>query len=173
MPVHCTRMIRLALPATIALALVACSEPPSQSDEDRAAAESHVQPAPGAAALPVARLPDLAGEWRVSGIDGGEVAGDMGIGVTINGNTLSYEPLCLGFVWTLLQSADGRLTLMRDPQFGPQRQADGAVMSCAVAVTPAFYQVGEALDRVDMATFLASGGVELAGGGHSVILFRQ
>lgn len=109
----------------------------------------------------------------MAGIDGGEVAGDMGIGVSIDGSTLSYEPRCLGFVWTISLTGEGRATLARDPASGPQRQPDGSVTSCAVAVTPAFYQAAEALDRAERARHLPSGGVELAGGGRSVILFRQ
>lgn len=122
---------------------------------------------------PVATLAELAGEWRVGGIDGGEVAGDMGIGVSINGSTLSYEPRCLGFVWTVSLTGEGGVAMARDTRFGPIRQPDGSVMSCAVAVTPAFYQAAEALDRAETARYLPSGGVELAGGRRSVVLFRQ
>ncbi|MCL6249743.1 hypothetical protein M3P36_01600 [Altererythrobacter sp. KTW20L] len=116
---------------------------------------------------------ELAGEYRVAGIDGGEVEGDMGIGLTIADGVISYEPQCLGFVWTLADGERGLLEIARHLDYQPEPRPDGTVVVCQPAVTPAFYELATAFDVVDRAVRTPANGIEFTGGGHSVTLFSQ
>jgi len=115
---------------------------------------------------------DLLGEYRVAGIDGTEVRGDMGIALSIDGPMLSYEPTCAGFVWDI-GVAGGRFTLKRAAGYGPVRQPDGTIMACLVAVSPEQRRLAEVIDAVSTAWRTPSNGIVLAGNGRSVLLFGQ
>lgn len=159
----------LTLP--LAVLLTAC-------EQDAAPADPQVTPVATAAAAPSAGIPILSaqilvGEYRVAGIDGAEIAGDMGIGLSIGEATISYEPHCLGYVWAMSMDDEGRLALARDPAFGPQVDSGSVIVACEPAVTPAFGQLAQALDVVDRAARTPANGIELTGGGRSVTLFSQ
>lgn len=162
-----------------ALALAACG-PADDTSRREPPAPTATATAPPPALTPSPVTPrlatthaDLLGEWRVAGIDGAEVSGDMGIAVSIDETSLSYEPTCLGFVWQVSYQGEGRIALTRDSNYGPQRAADGSVVSCLPAVTPAFGQLAEVLDAAIEVNRLASGALEFSGGGRSAVLFRQ
>jgi hypothetical protein len=121
---------------------------------------------------PITAVGDLIGEYRVAGIDGAELPGNSGIGLSIDGPMLSYEPTCAGFVWNIV-AQDGRFTFSRAPGYGPTRQADGSIMGCAVGVSPEQRRLGEAIDAVRTAWRTPSNGILLGGGGRSVLLFGQ
>jgi hypothetical protein len=164
--------LAIALLPFAVLALAACDPADVTPPPDRASPTAAALP-PTAIPRPVTSREDLTGHWRVAGIDGAEVSGDMGIGVTIEETSLSYEPTCLGFVWHLTSQGEGRVDLARDSGGGPARAADGSLVSCLPAVTPAFGQLAEVLDAAVQVSTLASGGIEFSGGGRSAVLFRQ
>jgi len=118
-------------------------------------------------------MDDLIGEYRVAGIDGLPIEGNMGIALSITDGRLSFEPVCLGFVWQASVPLPGMLQLERDPAYGLQSAADGSMDSCQPRVTPAFGELASALDQVDNVKRTAENGVELSGAGRSVLLFTQ
>lgn len=115
----------------------------------------------------------LQGEYRVAGIDDAPLDAPFGIALSIAGPVLSFQPVCAGFVWTIGISQDGRLDLVRNPDFGPERQSDGSFAICDVEVAPELYQLGQALDHVSLARQTPDGGLLLSGDGRSVTLFSQ
>jgi hypothetical protein len=165
----------------LTLAVAACGGVPDNAPEpERApAAEAVGQPAPvGEDAVvppgsrPLTAVGDLIGEYRVAGIDGTEVHGDVGLAVSIDGPRLSYEPNCAGFVWDIRQGG-GLLRFERAKGYGPERQPDGSFMACAVAVSPEQRRLAEAVDAARRAWRTPSNGILLEGGGRSVLLFSQ
>lgn len=104
----------------------------------------------------------LVGEYRVAGIDGTEVGGNIGIGLSITEERIYFEPRCAGFDWTYTYDA-GTLAAARP--------ADRPV--CRIAVHPEQRRLATALDAVSQAARTPSNGIELSGGGHTVTLFSQ
>ena len=120
----------------------------------------------------IAAVGDLAGEYRVAGIDGAELQAGFGVALSIDGPMLSFEPTCAGFVWSIAEDA-GAFAFARAPGFGPSPQPDGSVLACAVAVPPELRQLGSAIDGARRAWRTPANGVLLEGGGRSVLLFSQ
>ena len=165
----------------LTLALGACGggadNPPKPEPATAAEASGQLAPVGEEAVVPqgsrpLAAVGDLLGEYRVAGIDGTEVQGDMGIALSIDGPRLSYEPTCAGFVWDI-RSESRRLSFERAKGFGPERQPDGSFMACAVAVSPEQRRLAEAIDAARRAWRTPSNGILLEGGGRSVLLFSQ
>ncbi|WP_338446572.1 hypothetical protein V5F89_01885 [Pelagerythrobacter marensis] len=130
-----------------------------------AACQPAADPAgPSAPAAPVEdRAPaSLVGEYRVAGIDGAELGGDIGIGLSITETNIFYQPRCAGFDWTYTYEA-GALTT--------ERPADRPV--CAIGVPPEQRRLASALDSVTRAERTPANGIELTGGERSVTLFSQ
>ena len=121
---------------------------------------------------PITAVGDLIGEYRVAGIDGREVQGDIGIALSIDGPMLSYEPTCAGFVWKIAERR-GEVRFERAPGYGPTRQPDGSTLVCAVAVPAEFERLGRAIDAAQRAWRTPANGILLEGGGRSVTLFSQ
>lgn len=156
-----------------ALALLSgCSDEPAAPPPEPTAQPVRERPEP----LPqnaLTSVAELQGEYRVAGIDDEPLNAQFGIALSIVGQVLSFEPVCAGFVWTISIAPDGRLQLVRNPDFGPERQDDGTVAVCSVAVPPELTQLGEALDRISVAQRTPEGGLLLSGNGRSVTLFSQ
>jgi hypothetical protein len=115
------------------------------------------------------------GHYRVAGIDGSEVAGEIGIALTVTERMLAFEPSCAGFRWTYTY-AEGALATDR-PQKVP---APGAPLTarrmapvCRIAVHPEQERLARALDAVTQARRTPSNAIALTGGGHSVTLYSQ
>lgn len=172
--------IAFALPLALAACGPSSEAPPDPSSSRTASTEPTVQASPmpdRAPAVPDGSRPltpvgDLNGEYRVAGIDGAELGGDLGIAVSIDGPMLSYEPTCAGFVWNIAEEG-GEFSFTRAPGYGPTRQPDGSVMVCAVAVPAEFDRLGRAIDVAQRAWRTPTNGVLLEGGGRSVLLFSQ
>lgn len=146
------RYLLLLAPAAL---LAAC-----QQAEDPATTSA---PAETPAETPQAEAPvSLVGEYRVAGIDGTEVGGNIGIGLSVTETNIFYDPRCAGFDWTYTYEG-GSLTT--------ERPADRPV--CRIAVHPEQQRLATALDAVTQAERTPSNGIELSGGGHSVTLFSQ
>jgi hypothetical protein len=125
-------------------------------------------------AAPTVVLPapeSLVGEYRVAGIDGQPLDADVGIALSIDRTTLSFDPRCAGFVWNY-SYLRGRLDLKRAAPLNPPVDGVPAPV-CAVAIPPDQRALGKALDSVERAGRSPENGVLLSGGGHSVTLFSQ
>lgn len=151
--------------ACAAMALTGCQTNTDPVDDTPPAPDQQAMPAPVS----------LAGEYRVAGIDGSEVGGNIGIALSITDKTIWFEPRCAGFSWTYTYS-DGVLATDR-PQ--KPRKTDGGLVAgvpaptCRIAVHPEQQRLATALDTVTRAERTPSNGIELTGGGHSVTLYSQ
>lgn len=145
----CQQADEVAAPATPASDSGAVATPTGAPDGD--------PPAPA-----VNAPASLVGEYRVAGIDGTEVGGQIGIALSITEGNIFYDPRCAGLEWTYTYG-NGALTT--------ERPADAPV--CEIAVHPEKQRLAVALDAVTRAERTPSNGIELTGGGHSVTLFSQ
>ena len=151
------RVILLAI-----LALAACGPPRDDADVE-AQPEARAAASADEAERPVeAPLVSLVGEYRVAGIDGEALDAPTGIAVSIDPETIELAP-CAGMVWNYTY-ADGMIATRRTPYL------DSAIM-CRIG--PETAAVGAAIDVADSVRRTAANGIELAGGGHSVLLFSQ
>jgi len=152
------------------LALSACQTPGKEMVPGNAEPAS-----PGAQDPSPAAPKALVGEYRVAGIDGSEVGGGIGIGLTITDRQISFEPRCAGFVWTY-SYAGGVLATDRPQKprgAGEAMAATRAAPVCRIAVHPEQARLARALDSVTAARRTPTNGIELTGSGHSVTLYSQ
>lgn len=133
------------------------------------AAASQMGDAPGM------ELASLIGEYRVAGIDGTEVGGGIGIALTVTDKMIWFDPRCAGFSWTY--TFQGGVLGTDRPQkprpAGGPLVAGPTVPTCRIAVHPEQQRLAAALDAVTAARRTMSGGIELSGNGHSVMLYSQ
>ena len=147
-----------AFAVTVALLATNCSPP---------------GPAPGPASVtPAAAPPTLAGEWRVAGIDGREFNEPYGLALSADARRIWWEPICAGFVRGY--AIDGAIIAVGpDPDLPPRQAGEPTRPVCTIAPPPRLAEVMRALDSADTIQGTPSNGVELSGGGHSLLLFSQ
>lgn len=122
-------------------------------------APSEPQPAaPPANALPAGELP---GEYRLAGVDGGDIDLPYAISASIEGGRIHVVADCINMAWSYTYTG-GRLATRRVP-----------VEGCARGLTAEEQAVAAALDGARQAVRTPSNGIELSGGGRSVTLFSQ
>ena len=110
----------------------------------------------------------LIGEYRVAGIDGAELTGPAGIALTIDQGHVSYAPTCAGYVWSYAYR-DGALDIERRQE----KIHHPPPPVCAIAVPPELDRLAAALEATNRARVTPANGIELSGGGRSVLLFSQ
>ena len=113
----------------------------------------------------------LLGEYRVAGIDGQPLDANFGIGVSVDAETISYEPRCAGFVWKYHYRA-GWLATQRSSSLRTQPE-DAAEAGACANVAPELTQLASAIDAAERAERTPENGILLSGGGRSVTLFSQ
>lgn len=161
-------MRRMLTMLAASAALAACQQAdevaaPATPASDSGAVVTPTGAPDGDAPAPAMNAPaSLVGEYRVAGIDGTEVGGQIGIALSITDGNIFYDPRCAGLEWTYTYG-NGALTM--------ERPADAPV--CEIAVHPEKQRLAAALDAVTRAERTPSNGIELTGGGHSVTLFSQ
>lgn len=159
---------------TLCLALAACG---SSGEEQATPAASPTSaqpgtPTPAAITNPaITDLTELAGEYRVAAIDSEPFDESYGIGVTITGDRLSYEPVCAGFVWRI--AFDGGLMSTERVVRAEEAPGQGPPPPCAIGLRPAEIALGQAIDAAAGAMRTPANGILLSGGGRSVLLFSQ
>ncbi len=168
------------LAATLALVtLAACSgSEPAPPSEGIAASKIEGTAAPGGVpgGIPITSVGDLLGEYRVAGIDEKQLGGNVGIAVSVDGELLSFEPICAGFIWQVSFEGEALdLTRYREPV--PAHEP-GEVLPpirpvCTVGLLPQWRQLAGALDAVTRAQRTPGNAIRLSGGGRSVTLFSQ
>jgi hypothetical protein len=121
-------------------------------------------PAPSLAAPSPAAPTTLAGEWRVAGIDGAPFDEPFGLALSADTRLMWMEPRCAG-VARSYRIQGGRIS------FGPDPDARNEV--CAIGMPPRTDEIVRALDSAGMIRRTPQNGIELSGGGHSLILFSQ
>jgi hypothetical protein len=114
----------------------------------------------------------LAGEWRVAGIDGAEFNEPYGLALSGNADELWWRPRCAGMARSYRISG-GAVSF--GPPAGTQPSSSGAPPPpvCAIGLPPRLAEVMRALDAASTVGRTSSNGIEISGGGHSVLLFSQ
>lgn len=122
-----------------------------------------------------AAVTSLAGEWRVAGIDGKPLDGPTGLALRGDANQLWWEPRCAGLVRNYAISGErlvigtaARPAAVSEP--GAPRQPRPV---CAIGLPPQLTGVLRALDSAQRIRRTPSNGIEISGGGHSLLLFSQ
>ena len=149
--------------ATLALAIAGCNP----------AAEAPRVPPRTAEAPATDSVLNLAGEWRVAGIDGRPLDETYGIALSGNATELWWDPRCAGMA---------RSYRIRDKaiSFGPvsvngRPRAPGSPPPpvCTIPLLPRLPDVFAALDVARAIERTPANGVLISGGGRSVLLFSQ
>lgn len=143
----------------LALALAACrSEPPAAPPP----------PPAGDRAL----VASLAGEWRVAGIDGKPFDEPYGLALSGDAEEIWWAPRCAGLVRTY-RIAGTAFAAGPAKGSGATRPGEPGPAVCAIGLPPRIDEVTRAIDSATAIRRTPSNGVELSGGGHSLLLFTQ
>ena len=181
-------MQRHFLAAMLALpALAGCSAPaPTASEQAPTASEpapsvrrtadaSAPAPPVPASAVPASAVPapkSLAGHWRVAGIDGAPLNEPYGLALSADAATIWWEPRCAGLVRAY--RIDGAaIAVGPDPAIKPLPAGTTPRPVCLIAHPARLDDLARALDTATAIARTPSNGVELSGGGHSLLLFSQ
>lgn len=156
--------------------LAGCSGPTPEADgtggteTGAETATSIAKPAP----VPTQPAPTtLTGEWRVAGIDGKDFNENYGLALSASEREIWWAPRCAGIVRSYtIDGASIRFTL---PAGSDTASAPGAPPPpvCANGLPPRLNEVIRALDAASTITRTPSNGIQISGGGHSVLLFSQ
>jgi hypothetical protein len=132
-----------------ALMLAACRP---AAEESPAQPEQPSQPA---------AVPELAGEYRVAGVDGSDIDLPHAITASIDEERIHLVSDCVNLAWTY--------------RFEGARLATetAAVEGCARGLEPAEQALLAAFDVADAVRRTPANALEFSGGGHSVTLFSQ
>ena len=176
-------MQRHFLAAMLALpALAGCSAPaPTASEQAPTASEPAPSvsrtadasaPAPPVPASAVPAPKSLAGHWRVAGIDGAPLNEPYGLALSADAATIWWEPRCAGLVRAY--RIDGAaIAVGPDPAIKPLPAGTTPRPVCLIAHPARLVDLARALDTATAIARTPSNGVELSGGGHSLLLFSQ
>ena len=114
----------------------------------------------------------LSGQYLASSIDGRKVPGQQKIIVTIDNDTIGFNPRCAGFVWTY-KSTGERLKTSRASNPDDLAPGEAPPPVCAIAVSPAQLALAMALDGATRVDLVGTNTVRLSGDSHSVTLAIQ
>jgi hypothetical protein len=136
------------------------------------------KPAPTPAAPPVIdapaamTVPTLSGDWRVAGIDGRSLDESYGLALSANDTDIWWAPRCAGAARSY--QIDGSRARF-GPVAGALRRKPGEPTPpvCAIAPPPRLADVMAALDVADRVVRTPQNGIEISGGGHSLLIFSQ
>lgn len=156
--------------------LAGCSGPTPEADgaggteTGAATATSTAKPTP----VPAQPAPTtLAGEWRVAGIDGKDFNESYGLALSASEREIWWAPRCAGMVRSY--TINGASIRFTSPVASGPAATPGAPSPpvCAIGLPPRLNEVVRALDAATTVARTPSNGIEIIGGGHSVLLFSQ
>ena len=110
---------------------------------------------------------DIAGEWRVAGVNGGEVNQSNGITASITDKTILINSGCVNMVYSYTLS-NGTFSAALGQDVGGK-----PVMSCMRGLSDTENAIGDAIQKADTAKKDASNALVLSGGGTSLSLYTQ
>ena len=168
-------MIRIPLSCVAALALVGCQpaddgEPADGAETSASTRNETVIPVPSPTRRPATEEPstnritataDLAGEYRVAGVDGQGIDLPYGISASISGDRIHVTADCVNMDWSY-RFENGAQATERVP-----------VESCARGLTREEQAIAEAFDTATAVVLNRANGFEFTGDGSSVTLFTQ
>ncbi len=171
--------MRLRIFALPCLLLAACAPQGSSGTPAASSTETAVaDPAPAPAATPtptpastLAPVASLAGEWRVAGIDGADFNESYGLALSGSADELWWRPRCAGMARTY--RIDGLAISFGPPAGASPPASDTPPAVCAIGLPPRLAEVVRALDAATTVGRTPNNGIEISGGGHSVLLFSQ
>ena len=129
-------------------------------------------PAPVAPIVEPAQVATLAGEWRIAGIDGKSLDEPVGIALRGSDQELWWEPRCAGMVRSYRINGT-RFSTGPRLDMPARKPGDPTPPVCAIGLPRGLDAAMRAIDGADTIRRTPSNGIELSGGGHSLILFSQ
>ena len=160
-------MTRLIILATLATGACAPGQPMAN--------DSTTAPPPTSAPMSIPAVDEvttLEGEWRVAGIDGREVDQPEGLALSASREEIWWAPRCAGYARSY--RIDGA-SFTTGPHIGfvERKPGDPTPPVCAIAPPPRIGEVFRALTSATTIRRTANNGIEISGGGHSLLLFSQ
>lgn len=117
-------------------------------------------------------LVSLAGEWRIAGIDGNDFNESYGLTLSADDKEIWWAPRCAGLVRSY--TLEGSVLRIGQPLGARRRRPDEPNRPvCAIGLPPRIDEVSRAIDSATTARRTRDNGVEISGGGHSLLLFSQ
>ena len=162
------RVRLIALAAAIAAA--ACAP------RDSIANDTAVEPVANAASpertTVSQQVPTLEGAWRVAGIDGQSLDQPVGLALSASAQEIWWDPRCAGYVRSYRIEGDKFRT---GPNLGfvPRKPGEPTPPVCTIAPPPRIGDVFRALSEATAIVRTPQNGIEISGGGHSILLFSQ
>jgi hypothetical protein len=114
----------------------------------------------------------LEGEWRVAGIDGQALDQPVGLALSSSAHEIWWDPRCAGYVRSY-RIEGGKFTTGPHLGFVPRKPGEPTSPVCAIAPPPRIGDVFRALTEATTIVRTPQNGIEISGGGHSVLLFSQ
>jgi len=142
------------------------------------ASATAVTSTPPVSSAPPVRTPELQpiqtleGEWRVAGIDGQPLDQPVGLALSASAQEIWWDPRCAGYVRSYrIQGAK----FATGPHLGfvPRKPGEPTPPVCTIAPPPRIGDVFRALTEATTIARTPQNGIEISGGGHSVLLFSQ
>ena len=129
-------------------------------------------PAEAPAAAEPAPIQTLEGEWRVAGIDGQALDQPVGLALTASAQEIWWDPRCAGYVRSYRIEGS---KFMTGPHIGfvPRKPGEPTPPVCTIAPPPRIGEVFRALTEATTIARTPQNGIEISGGGHSLLLFSQ
>ena len=152
----------------LALGLLTGACQPQDTADKRLLQPPNPSPAQSVPAL----VASLAGEWRVAGVDGRAFDEPAGIALSADAEEIWWAPRCAGMIRTYLIQGNAFST---GPHKGfvPRKPGEPTPPVCAIGLPARFHEVVRAIDAATMIRRTANNGIELSGGGRSLLLFSQ
>ncbi|MDQ3074502.1 MAG: hypothetical protein M3Q88_02660 [Pseudomonadota bacterium] len=158
------------------LALVATGCSPAAPPPPEADVAATVRDAPPASrpveapALPP--VTSLVGEWRVAAVDGKSFDEPYGVALSADAQEIWWDPRCAGFARSY-RIEGSRLSTGPYIGFNSPKAGEPTPPVCAIAPPPRIGDVFRAIDSARTIGVTPQNGIELSGGGHSLLLFSQ
>ena len=145
--------------------------PASPSETTAAAPEPTPKTTPAISPSPsLAPVATLEGEWRVAGIDGADFNEPYGLALSGSAQELWWEPRCARMARSY--RIDGRAVDFAAALDAP-KPGDPPALVCTIAPPPRLGEVMRALDAATTIGRTVQNGIEISGGGRSLLLFSQ
>ena len=162
--------MRVCMIALEAIATAACA--PRDSIANDTASEPLANAASPEGAAVSQQVSTLEGEWRVAGIDGQPLDQPVGLALSASAQEIWWNPRCAGYVRSY-RIEGGKFSTGPHLGFVPRKPGEPTPPVCTIAPPPRIGDVFRALTEATMITRTPQNGIEISGGGHSVLLFSQ
>ncbi len=131
-------------------------------------------PQPSRPSQPVDAAPavTLAGEWRIAGIDGKPFDEPHGLTLSADAEEVWWAPRCAGLIRTYRINGI-RIRIGLPQGLRPGAPGEPATAVCAIGLPPRLDEVTRALDSATTIRRTPNNGIEISGGGRSLLLFSQ